>query len=177
MIIQPLQQNCLISNKFQLIFSRIANTVFYCTHVNVPGLSLSEAVQSTPFTDLPVPGNKVSWGALQVSFIVDAEFNSWYAIWQWLNGIGKPVDFNQYANLTANATFNGVNTTGIRPPYSDAILNIYTSKNNPQLQFNFTDCFPVELGPVPLDYGRSADEVIMCDAVFKYSVYTFNSIS
>lgn len=175
-LLQPLQQNYLIPNRFQLIFSRIANTVFYCTHVAVPGLSISEATQNTPHTDLYVPGNKIHWGALEVSFIVDADFNSWFAVYNWLIGIGKPDNYQQYANLTANATINGVNTTGIRPPYSDAQLIIYTSKNNPQLQFTFADCFPVEIGPVPLDYGRSADDVISCSATFRYTTYQFNPV-
>ncbi|MGH7743864.1 MAG: hypothetical protein ACREQ5_03475 [Candidatus Dormibacteria bacterium] len=129
-----------------------------------------------------MPGDKITFGTLDVIFVVDAALNGWQDIYTWMTGLGFPENFDQYANLASQAQRSAgraqaINTAGVRPPYSDAILNIYTSKNNPSLQFSFKDCFPLALGAVQFDYGQSADEVLTCDAQFRYSYYNFTPTS
>jgi hypothetical protein len=174
-----LTQNLLIPSKFQLQFDRVANTVFYCTKVAVPGLSIGQIPQNTPFVDLKVPGDKIQFELLTFDFLIDVNFSSWYDIFIWLTGVGFPENFAQYAALKQNATRSPGRPAaiGIRPPYSDATLSIYTSKNNPSLKFSFADCFPVALSSIELGYDRSADEVITGTASFCYSYYQFAQLS
>jgi len=174
-----LSQNLLQKTKFSLSFDRIANTVFYCTKVAVPGIMLGTATQPTPFVNLKVPGTKVQYEPLTVTFLVDAEMNAWYNIFNWMMGIGRPVSAAQYRELANNAPplgSGGPPSTGIRPPYSDAQLSIYTAKNNQEIKFAFLDCFPVNLGPVEMDTEVSADAILTVSASFVYSYYTFTNI-
>lgn len=173
-----LQQNFLQPSKFQLVFDRVANTVFYCTHVAIPGMTLTEAKRDTPFTDLYVPGDKIVFQPLQFTFIMDPNFSGWTDVNIWMTGLGFPETFDQYKNLAANAVRRpGMPPAiGTAPPYSDATLYIYSNKNNPSMQFSFKDCYPIGLGDIEMDYGRSADEVVTASATFRYSYYTFKKL-
>jgi hypothetical protein len=165
-------------SKFQLTFDRVANTVFYCTAIQLPGITLSESVTPNPFTDLYVPGDKITWQPLNLKFILDVNYSGWIDVFQWMGGLGFPQNFEQYRDLanTAIRSPGRPPPLGVRPPYSDAILNIYTNKNNPTLQFHFADCYPIALDSIDLDYGRSADEVVTCGATFRYSYYTIKKL-
>lgn len=173
-ITQNLGQSLLQPTQGQLTFSRVPNTTFYLQQTSVPGIVSSPATQPTPFTNLPVPGNKIEFTPLQVVFLLDEKMNSWYDIYNWMTGLGRAQSYDDYANLAANAPKNSL---GIRPPYSDAVLTIFTAKNNPALQFAFSDCFPVELGGVQIDFREDAEVILTATAVFRYSVYTFSQIS
>jgi hypothetical protein len=54
----PKNPNYLHPNKFQLNFARLPNIQYFCQTVTVPGISLSEIPQNTPFVDLYRPGEK-----------------------------------------------------------------------------------------------------------------------
>ena len=69
----PSNPNFLQPNKFTLNFSRLPNTQFFCQSLSVPGISLSEVPQNTPFVDLYLPGEKAIYDLLNVTFFVDEE--------------------------------------------------------------------------------------------------------
>ena len=71
----PANPNYLHPNKFQLNFSRASNVQYFCQSVSVPGISMSEVPQNTPFVDLYRPGEKAIYDLLNVTFIVDYIFH------------------------------------------------------------------------------------------------------
>lgn len=173
--ILPASQSYAQPTKFQLVFDRIANTVFYCTSVNIPGLDLGTTLQATPFIDLNVPGDKITFEPLSVTFLVDSKYYAWTDIHQWITGVGFPERFEQYKNLLADSRrprMANNATTGIRPPYSDASLIVYSSKNNPILRFSFKDCYPVSLGAVNLSYQLDPTKPITVTSTFNFSYFT-----
>lgn len=166
-------QNLLIPSRFQLVVARLPNTQFYCSSVTIPGISVPEIDQPTRFNPLPVPGTRIYYGPFRITFFQDTSLSGWNDVFNWMTGLGRPVDDQQYANLAANSVVGGATTYGTRPPYSEMTLNIYTSKNNIQAQYKFVDTFPIELEPIELSYEESADNVLRCTASFKYSYYTY----
>lgn len=172
---QNLPQNYIIPSRYQLTFTRLANTVFYLSACVIPSIDLTVNQQPTPFNNLPLAGDRIIWQPLRVNFLMDEQLVAWYAIFNWLMGLGRPIDAQQYADLAENSIVNGVTTYGVRPPYGDATLIQYTNKNNPQNQWQFIDCFPVSLSGIDFDYSKDANEVLICGAEFRYSYYTFSS--
>jgi len=176
--IVPPTQSSTQGNKFALSFDRIANTIFQCTSTSIPGVSLPPKEQPTPFVNLHVPGNKIEFAPLEVDFIIDNQYNSWYDIFIWLMGEGFPESFQQYADLAKNSVRRPgfPPTTGVRPAYSDATVIIFTNKNNPQIRMQFFDCFPTELSTVHIGYDMDANQILKAKATFFYSYYTFSRI-
>ena len=57
MVVMPMYQTAFLQqNKFILNFGRAPSIQFFCQSVSVPGISLSEVPQFTPFVDVYVPG-------------------------------------------------------------------------------------------------------------------------
>lgn len=171
----PAPQSFAQPTKFQLVFDRVANTVFYCTSVNVPGVDLGTTLQPTPFIDLNIPGDKITMEPLTVTFLVDSKYHAWTDVHQWITGVGFPERFEQYKNLLADSRrprMANNATAGIRPPYSDAALIIYSAKNNALLRVNFKDCYPLTLGSINLSYQADPTKPMVAQATFNYSYFT-----
>ena len=95
----PQNQNLLHPNKFQLNFSRLPNTQFFCQTVGLPGVSMSEVMRTTPFVDLYSPGEKIIYDLLNVTFIVDEDIQTWLEIHNWIRAMTFPTDFKEYSQL------------------------------------------------------------------------------
>jgi hypothetical protein len=168
----PVNKDLLQSTKFRLNFDMIKDTTYYCQSVNLPGVSLSEVPRATPFIDLYVPGEKLVYDVLSISFLVDEDLVSWLRIHDWIRAMTFPVEFQEYANLkrmnsyAANKAANGGG-----PQYSDAIVTVYTNKNNPNIRIKFKDLFPTSLDSVQFNATDSAENIITATATFRFSYY------
>ena len=101
----PPNQNLLIPNKFQLNFSRLPNTQFFCQSVSVPGISLSEIPQNTPFVDVYIPGEKAIYDLLNVTFFVDEELTAWIETHDWIRAMTFPKEFEEYKKCINHEKF------------------------------------------------------------------------
>ena len=169
--VSNLSQSLLHPNHYQLAFGRVSNTIFYCTQAILPGINLPSIEQPTPWVQLPVPSNKAIFEPLVVTFLVDEAMESWNDIYTWMTGLSGE-GFSNYQSLANTAmTRGGTPLYGVRPPYSDATLTVYTAKNNPQIRFQYFDCFPTSLSSLLFDNSKSADEQLIATATFRYSYY------
>ena len=55
--------------KFGLI--KLPKVEYFCTAANIPGITLGTANQPTPLKDLPIPGDKLEYDNLSITFLVD----------------------------------------------------------------------------------------------------------
>lgn len=172
----PSNPNFLQPNKFQLNFSRLPNVQFFAQSISVPGLSMSEALQTTPFVDLFVPGEKAIYDLLNVTFIVDESLSSWVEIHDWIRGMTFPEDFSEYRNLKNLSKHTSAKYTKL-PQYSDCTITLLTSSNNPNIVFKYYDVFPTTLSTFIMSAQQSPDEIVTADATFRYSYFDIEKIT
>ena len=163
-----------IPNKFQLIFPSLTSTSYFCTDVNIPGISSSSPTQATPFRDIPRAGDKLKVENLRIEFIVDQHLYSWEVIHDWMRGYTFPCDFAEYRNLKMRSQETMHSLT---PQYSDAILSINSSQNNPIMEVKFIHAFPVSLSGLQFSTEKQGNEVIKAVAEFKYYLYNIRRIN
>ena len=173
--------------KFQL--TKLPKVEYFTTACNIPGISLNATVQPTPLADIPLPGDTLTFSDLEITFLVDENLENYREIHGWMYGIGFPKSRTQFANLVA-ANKDRFPTEGkdsqvtdagkvkygalpIGPIFSDATLNVLTSKNNANIEVRFSDVFPVSLSG--LNFDQQADDVTYLSATvgFKYKLYEF----
>jgi hypothetical protein len=172
----PDNPNFLQPNKFQLNFSRMPKLQYFCQSVTVPGVSMGEAIQQTPFVDLFVPGDKIIYDLLNITFYVDEELDTWKEVHDWIRAMTFPKEYEEYLQLNnLNKYTRSINTS--RPQYSDGILNILSSANNPKIRFKFYDLFPISLSTFVMSSTDSPDNIITADASFRYSYFDIEKVT
>lgn len=168
----PTNKDLLQSTKFRLNFSRLDGMTYFCQTSSLPGVSLSEVVRNTPFIDLFVPGEKLMYDPLTITFLVDEDLRAWEQIHDWIRGMTFPVNFEEYMNLDRQARSSNIRSVGkAQPQYSDGSMTIFTNKNNPNLRIEFKDLFPISLGAIQFSTMDSSENIITADASFRFSYY------
>jgi hypothetical protein len=163
----PSNPNFLQPNKFQLNFSRSPQLQYFCQSVSIPGISMSEVPQNTPFVDVFLPGEKAIYDLLNVTFLVDEELTAWIAMHDWIRAMTFPENFEEYRNLK---NLNP-NRFAKKPQYSDAKITLLSSANNPIKEFVFYDVFPTTLSTIIMSATDTPDSIITADVTFRYSYY------
>ena len=168
----PTNRDILQSTKFRLNLSRLPGVTYFCQTANLPGVSLNEVLRATPFIDLYVPGEKMVHDTFNVTFLVNEDLSDWEQLYNWIRGMTFPKDFKEYRDLAKMSEMSAVRFANKLPPqYTDASLTIYTNKNNPNLRIQFKDIFPTTLGSIQFSSLDSAENIITCDATFRFSYY------
>ena len=189
---QPTQTDYASPTQFKFNIIKLPKVEYFCTAVNIPGISLGGNVtQQTRFKDIPLPGDKLSYEDLTMTFIVDENLENFQEIHGWLVGLGFPRDHSEFRDLISSgndrfpANTQSVSTEigkvkygtpDVGGTYSDATLTILTSKNNPQLEVRFRNLYPNSL--TGLDYSQSATDVeyLKATVTFKYEIYDFATV-
>jgi hypothetical protein len=148
---------------------------YFCQSLGIPGISLSEIQQTTPFVDVYIPGEKAIYDLLNITFLVDEEMKSWLEIHDWVRAMTFPKEYEEYKRL---GQLNKVTNfrTNSKPQYSDASITILSSSNTPYYQFKFYDVFPTSITSFVLNASDTPDSIITADATFRYSYYDIEKL-
>ena len=186
---QPTKFDYASPTQFKFSILKLPKVEYFCTAVNIPGVELGTAEQATPLKVIPTPGTVLTYGDLEMSFLVDENLENYREIHGWLTGLGFPKDRSQFRALLASGadrfpTSSGTNQEtdagkvkhgagNVGAIYSDATLNILTSKNRSNIEVRFSDVFPVRL--TGLDYDQQATDVsyLTASVTFNYKIFEF----
>ena len=67
---QPTKLDYVSPTQFRLVINQLPKVEFFTTSANLPGIALADAIFPTPFTDIPVQGDKLTFNNLTISFLV-----------------------------------------------------------------------------------------------------------
>ena len=181
---QPTQLDYASPTQFKFNIIQLPKVEFFTTACNLPSITLADSIFPTPFTDIPVMGDKLTFDNLIISFIVDESLENYVQLHKWLYGIGFPKSRQQFADFRGEESVTPIARQGIstdigdvkpatssRALFGDATLTILSNKNNPLAEVRFRDVYPASLSG--LEYNQNATDVeyltATCD--FKYTLY------
>ena len=171
--------------QFRFKCSKLPTVEFFCQTANIPGISIGTASMPTGLKDIPIPGEKVSYSDLAISFLVDENLNNYKEIHDWIIGLGFPQNHTQFADLQATGSdrYPGSTTGAIVPEtniavplseggtYSDATLTVLNSKNIAVTEIRFHNIFPTSLGALSYDVQASDVNYLAVGVDFSYMYY------
>jgi len=177
--------------QFKFTILQLPKVEFFTTSANVPSLALGDALFPTPFTDIPIAGDKITFDSFTIGFIVDEYLENFITLQNWMRGLGFPSSRSQFSSFRDTQSIENLGNPS-RPTaptdrvgaaradrnlYADATITILSNKNNPIIEVRFTDMFPVSLSG--LDYTQDATDTnyLTCSASFRYTKYEIISIS
>ena len=186
---QPTKLDYASPTQFKFSIIKLPKVEYFCTAVNIPGITLGGTMsQPSPLKDIPIPGEKLTYEPLSMTFLVDENLENFQEIHGWLVGLGFPRDHSEFRDLVSSGNdrfpaknqsvsneigkvkYGAANTGGT---YSDATLTVLSSKNNSQLEVRFRNMFPT--GLTGLSYNQQAADVDYLTATvsFEYEIYDF----
>ena len=186
---QPDQLDYASPTQFRFGIHQLPKVEFFTVSANLPGVSVPTTTLATPFTDISIMGEKTEFENLTISFIVDEYLENYISLHNWLTGIGFPKSrsqFSTFRDITSDTpdSQKGVSTdigdvkqsTPDKSMYSDAFLMILSNKNNPIVEVNFHNVYPISLSA--LDFSQAATDVeyMTASAEFAYQIYEITTL-
>jgi hypothetical protein len=164
----PTNKSFLSNNKYEFVIDRLPHVTFFIQSIVIPDVSLPAASVSSPFVNIPLPGDVLNYTELQVTYIMDEDMKTWREVYDWMYNLGNPESRNKIGDLTE--------TPGRRNSItSDGSLLVKSNANNPRIKFTFYDMFPTSLGGVTLS-SAEGQEFLTSTISFLYSHYNVESI-
>jgi hypothetical protein len=163
---------------FKFALKRSPKTAFFCNQANIPDITLGIAEQPTYFKDIPIPGDKIEFGDLNLRFLVDEDLGNYMEIQNWIRGLGYPESLKQFDELEEQDYLFGAARFSNRGDqiYSDGTLHILSSNLVPKFQVLFDDLFPYSLSTLAFDATDTDVEYFTADVSFKYTIYKLTDL-
>lgn len=168
----PANINPLQSNGFLFGIQKLPEISFFCQEATLPDLQAPSAEIETPLVVVPIPGEKLSFGDLAITFLIDEGMHNYVAVHNWMVGLGFPESHEQYKNFISSRT-NELNRNELLSGYSDGTLQILNSTNNPTRTVRFVDLFPTSLQQLTLQSTTQDTTYLAATATFRYTTYRF----
>ena len=175
----PIQnRNFLSPVGFKFALKRSPKTAFFCNQANIPDITLGVAEQPSYFKDIPIPGDKIQFGDLNLRFLVDEDLGNYMEIQNWIRGLGYPESLTEFDELEKQDYLFGAKKFKQKGDqiYSDGTLQILSSNLVPKFQVVFEDLFPYSLSTVSFDATDTDIEYFTADVSFKYTIYKLTDL-
>jgi hypothetical protein len=165
----PTNLNQLSPLGFKFHIKKLPHVNFFLQEVAIPSITLPAVSIGTPFVDVPVPGDRMRYPELGISFKVDENLQNYQEIFRWIRDVSFDKNFDQYARLTTAPRWTG---DGI---YSDVSVFVLSSHSNPTHEIVFRDAFPTSLSSLQFAANAPDVEYLTCQATFAYTLFDFNT--
>jgi hypothetical protein len=185
---QPTKLDYASPTQFKFGINQLPKVEYFVTQAELPDISLDTTVQNTPFKDIPIPGEKLTYSNLTVTFLVDEYLENYISLHEWITSLGFPqkrAQFSKFRDETSNTPATSGNAAPVdrvgsatpdKSMYSDGYLMILSNKNNPIVQIDFQDMFPISLGALSYDQGATDVEYLSVSTTFAYNIYTLTPL-
>ena len=186
---QPDKLDYASPTQFKFGIHQLPKVEFFTVGTNLPGINLGEAIFPTPFKNISVMGDRLTYDNITIEFIVDEYLENYRSLHEWMTAIGFPKDRKQFSDFRANKSNTPSPTQGVSQDigdvqpstsanalFSDAYLTLLSNKNNPILEVNFHNCYPVALGGLSYSQQETDVEYMTTSATFAYQIYEFREL-
>ena len=157
--------------KFSIV--KIPKADFFANQAMIPGVDLGFAEQPTYLKNLPIPGDKMSYGDFQLRFLIDENMENYLEVHNWLRGLGFPDSLKEIYEWQSS------NPNTLRGEFNytcDGTLNVLSSSNTPNFKVKFLDMFPVSLSDLDFDATDSDIDYLTANVTFKYTIYNITDL-
>jgi hypothetical protein len=166
-----MNKNMLSPVGFKFGINRLPEFSAFVQSVTLPGPNLGIAEVPSPFKVIPLAGEHLTYGEIDVSFKINEDMGNYIEIFNWMTGLGFPDSYNQYKDF---ADDSGPGTG--KGDFSDAVLMVYTSSFNAGVKIQIRDLFPVSLSPITFTSQDTSIEYIEATCGFTFLNYTFTEL-
>ena len=173
--------NYLRPNAFKFTISDLPNVAYTCQSANIPAVQLGFATQPTPFIDLPIIGDKLTYSEFSIRFLIAEDMVNYRELLEWIVALGFPENYNEYPafvgeRLNRFPFYKNSQGNTDALAYSDGTLTILDSSNNPKTNIYFKGLFPTSVEALDYDITSSSVDYLVGVASFKYKMFEIEAL-
>jgi hypothetical protein len=157
--------NYLSPTNFTISIEKLPNVEFFTQKLTIPDVTATATSLGTPLANMYEYGDRIEYGELTTTMIIDENMNNYKEILNWIEGYASPESSNQNKNFAQ-----------IRGHESDIIATITNSHKNPNIRFVFKNCFPTSLGGVSLDVNVQDVAYATTAVTWRYDTFTMEQL-
>lgn len=135
----------------------LPNTSFSITEFPVPGIQLPPSIYPSPYHDQPIPGDKLVYSPMSVTFLVNENLSNWKEIYDWMIALAAPEDKKAQYDISRM--------------FADIDIIIYSNDQIPITSFHFIECVPTSLGNIDMTVEDSETVYKKCFFEAEYARY------
>lgn len=174
-MVQNLEKNLnneLYQDKFKLVFKEIPSIELLCTGANIPGVAGAGLEVPNAFNKIFVPGNKLQYDDLTLTFKVDENLETYKELFNWILALYHPQSYEQFKQYQAETRLPKIGK-GYNYGF-DASLITLSNAMNFNVEVNFIHLFPKQLSPIDFNLSSSTnDDHVMATATFQFDYFYF----
>lgn len=157
--------NYLIPNGFKILIDRkeYPHLQFFAQQVDHPSLDIDAAVVGFKRTNLPFPGDNARFGTLTITALMDENMGLYEELYNWM------IRFLEKKHLPQRGKLFRDNDI---PSYSDIVVSVLTSHNNPNRSIKYINAFPISLGSIMFT-ATNDGEYISFPISFEFDYFEF----
>ena len=106
-LFSPNNQNFLSPIGFKFILGRTPNVDYFCQSASIPQVEIGVREITTPVKEYSLPGDKMTFGDLNLRFLVNEDLDNYYEIYKWLKGLTNPKHQKNFATYIASVDEKG----------------------------------------------------------------------
>jgi hypothetical protein len=159
--------NFLSPLEFRVAIKRLPAVEFFVQRTSIPSISVNPTEVPSPFNRTFQTPDKLQYSNLDLTFIIDENMENYLEIFNWINAIAFPRNFNEYKQIADSEE-------GVQ---SDITIQILNSHKNLNLEAKFINCFPISISDVVLDTTQPDVTYPEATATFQYDSFSIQKIS
>jgi len=140
-----------------------AQAVYHPT-VNVSGVELP-----VRRTRLAFPGDNISFGDLNVTFLIDEDMNSYTEMYNWLVRIIQKNNTTSFKGISLGG-FDEETITEI-PTECDITVSMLTSSNNPNKRIRYYNAFPTSISDIEMTATQTDITPLVFTSSFRFAYF------
>ena len=123
------------------------NLQYFAQSVTHPGSSVNPVeLPGRRILNVPLAGDKITYGELQVDFVLDEDMASYIEMQNWLERMVND------GHITAT---DAANDSTLIPTASDITVTILTSHNNVNKRIRYYNCIPTNVGSIEMNASQN----------------------
>jgi hypothetical protein len=172
----PTNSNYLSPINFRLVIEKLPDCSFFAQSVILPSMEADFIEQFNPVHDIPLPGDKLTFGNLTLDLLCDEDMKNYKELYRWVKGLYHIDSLDDYASLHQSESlrlFGRYNPRVHGSMFSDASLEILTNNSTPNNVVRFVDMFPISMSALPFTTSATDVHYLTARIVFKFSSFSF----
>jgi len=137
------------------------NLQYFAQSITHPGASVNPVeLPGRRITSLPFAGDKITYGEVQIDFILDEDMKSYLEIQSWLERMVNDGHVSGAESLKE----------GKIATEADITVNILTSHNNKNKRIKYLGCIPTNVGSIEMNASQNQTYLVFTSS-FRFERY------